>query len=148
MPVSQKKLLRPDLIPLVALDRTSHQPHYTRCLEAEIGSFGNIMKISGPTALVSGANRGLGLCFVETLPEFGAAGVQDLAGDVARNALRGIEAGDINVDTDERARIVRQGLQDDPAGGVAMAWERVAEFRTANPVGLSTSQHSPFLLRD
>jgi len=54
--------------------------------------------------------------------------------DVARNTMLGIEAGDINIDTDERAKLVRQGLRDDPAGVIAMTWERAVEFRAANPV--------------
>jgi len=53
--------------------------------------------------------------------------------DVARNAILGIEDGVINIDTDERARNVRQGLQSDPAGVIATTWERAAEFRAANP---------------
>ncbi len=40
------------------------------------------MKIKGATALVTGANRGLGFCFVEALAEFGAAKIYATARDI------------------------------------------------------------------
>ena len=40
------------------------------------------MKISGAIALVTGANRGLGLHFVEALVEFGAAKIYATARDI------------------------------------------------------------------
>ena len=40
------------------------------------------MKIKGATALVTGANRGLGLCYVEALAEFGAAKIYATARDI------------------------------------------------------------------
>ncbi len=40
------------------------------------------MKIRGATALVTGANRGLGFCFVEALAEFGAAKIYATARDI------------------------------------------------------------------
>ena len=54
--------------------------------------------------------------------------------EVARNALFGIEAGDINIDADERAKAVRPALRNDPEGFTKERWVRAAEFRVNHPL--------------
>jgi NAD(P)-dependent dehydrogenase (short-subunit alcohol dehydrogenase family) len=53
--------------------------------------------------------------------------------EIARNTMRGMEAGDINIDTDERANMVRPGLRNDPEAVTALSWERAVEFRANHP---------------
>jgi len=53
--------------------------------------------------------------------------------DIARNTMKGIENGDINIDTDERANLVRPGLRTDPEAVTALSWERAVEFRKNHP---------------
>ena len=54
--------------------------------------------------------------------------------EVARNALFGMEAGDINIDADERAKAVRPALRNDPEGFTKERWVRAAEFRVNHPL--------------
>ncbi len=49
--------------------------------------------------------------------------------EIARNAIDGMEAGTIDIDTDERSNLVRPGLRNDPAAVTALSWERAVEFR-------------------
>lgn len=54
--------------------------------------------------------------------------------DVVSAALDGIEAGVTEIDADERSRVVRQALRDDPEGLVRSSWDRADEFRKAYPL--------------
>ena len=54
--------------------------------------------------------------------------------EIARNTLIGIEAGDDNVDADERSKLNRTLLKNDPEGLRADIWLRAAEFRANHPL--------------
>ncbi len=54
--------------------------------------------------------------------------------EIARNTLIGIEAGDDNVDADERSKLNRTLLKSDPEGLRADIWLRAAEFRANHPL--------------
>ncbi len=56
-------------------------------------------------------------------------------GEVARNTMLGMEAGDVNIDADDRAKAVRPGLRNDPEGFTKEYWVRAAEFRVIHPLG-------------
>ena len=55
-------------------------------------------------------------------------------GEVARNTMLGMEAGDIDIDADDRAKSVRQGLRNDPEGVAKELWVRAADFRVTHPL--------------
>jgi len=74
------------------------------------------MNISGSVALVTGANRGLGLAFARELVRRGAAKVYGAAispESVAGPIFDAVEAGQIEVLADERSRNVKAKLSRD-----------------------------------
>jgi NAD(P)-dependent dehydrogenase (short-subunit alcohol dehydrogenase family) len=54
--------------------------------------------------------------------------------EVARAALDGVEAGVPDIDADQRSKVVRAALRDDPAAFTAGVWEAAANFRAAHPL--------------
>ena len=54
--------------------------------------------------------------------------------EVARNAMVGIEAGDVNIDADESTTQTRIELQNNPEGLKADVWLSAAEFRANHPL--------------
>lgn len=54
--------------------------------------------------------------------------------EIARNTMLGMEAGDINIDADDRAKTVRLGLRKDPEGFTKEYWVGAAEFRVNHPL--------------
>ncbi len=54
--------------------------------------------------------------------------------EIARNTMLGMEAGNINIDADDRAKAVRPGLRNDPEGFTKEYWVRAAEFRVNHPL--------------
>ncbi len=63
------------------------------------------------------------------------AGDKVSPGEVARNTMLGMEAGDVNIDADDRAKTVRPELRNDPDGFTKESWLRAAEFRVNHPLG-------------
>ena len=53
---------------------------------------------------------------------------------VARNTMVGMEAGDINIDADDRAKMARSALFEDPEGSLTAQWARAADFRVKHPL--------------
>ncbi len=45
-----------------------------------------------------------------------------------------MEAGDINIDADDRAKAVRTALRNDPEGFTKEYWVHAAEFRVNHPL--------------
>jgi NAD(P)-dependent dehydrogenase (short-subunit alcohol dehydrogenase family) len=75
------------------------------------------MKVAGSIALVTGANRGLGLAFARALKEMGAAKVCAAArnpGEIARTTLDALERGECQVLADEISGQIHRGLSADP----------------------------------
>ena len=64
------------------------------------------MKISGSIALVTGANRGLGLAFAKALLEMGAAKVYAAARNPEAVALKGVVPLKLDVTSDEEVAAV------------------------------------------
>jgi len=62
------------------------------------------------------------------------AGDKASPGAVARNTMLGMEAGDINIDADDRSKSVRPDLRNDPEGVRNEVWIRAADFRAAHPL--------------
>ncbi len=73
--------------------------------------------------------------FIDTDMTGDIVGDKASPGDVARNTMLGMEAGDINIDADDRARAVRPNLRNDPDGFTKEYWVRSAEFRVNHPLG-------------
>ena len=78
------------------------------------------MKVAGSTALVTGANRGLGLAFVEALVEMEAAKVYAAARNPQAITLKGVVPLKLDVTSDEDA-VAGHRLADAPSRSVSEA---------------------------
>jgi len=72
--------------------------------------------------------------FIDTDMIDNISGEKTSPSEIANNTLRGIEAGDVDIDTDHKVKNTRQELRNDPEGLKAAAWERARIFRKEHPL--------------
>ena len=92
------------------------------------------MTVSGSAALVTGAGRGLGRVYARELVKRGAAKVYGAARNpsaVAQQVFDAVEAGEIEVLADERARFIKASLSRDHE----LIYPPIQEFWTAAVTG-------------
>ena len=97
------------------------------------------MKVAGSTALVTGANRGLGLAFVKALVERGAAKVYAGARNPEAITLKGVVALKLDVTSDEDVAAAARAARDVNLLVNKLASQDLAAF---SPMGRSRPRES------
>ena len=97
------------------------------------------MKVAGSIALVTGANRGLGLAFARALLERGAAKVYAAARNPEAVTLKGVVPLKLDVTSDEDAVAAARAAGTSTCLSTMLASQDLAAF---SPMGLSRPRES------